>query len=96
MFVRILVKMIILGSLWDKAIWCWLLLMQKPEIPFFLLFSAILAPLKWTKKENKGLQVGGIYGPKCELNKTTLSKSIGPFFREKWCETTRKQHAKIM
>jgi hypothetical protein len=31
------------------------------------------------------------YGPMCKLKNKPLTKLLGPFFKEKWSETTRKQ-----
>jgi hypothetical protein len=35
--------------------------------------------------------MGGTYDPMFKLKNMPLTKSFGPFFKEKWSETTRKQ-----
>jgi len=55
-----------------------------------MLFLAIWALSNGPKKVLRGLQVGGMYGPISELENRPLTKSLGPFFQEKWSKTTRK------
>jgi hypothetical protein len=43
------------------------------------------------KKVLKGPQVGGIYDPMSKHKNKPLTKSLGPFLRDKWSNTTRKQ-----
>jgi hypothetical protein len=68
---------------------------NKPENRFFILFSFHLganwAPLNDPRKVNKGLQVGKMYGPIAKLTNKPITKSLGPFFKEKWSVTTKKQ-----
>jgi hypothetical protein len=42
------------------------------------------------KRELKGPQFGGMYGPMSNLENKPLTKSLGPFFQEKWLKTTRE------
>ena len=58
---------------------------------FFFHFGAIWAPPNGPKKVLKDLQVEGTYGPMSKLKNKPLTKLFGPFFKEKWSETIRKQ-----
>jgi hypothetical protein len=53
--------------------------------------GAIWAPPNGPKKVPKGLQVDRIYGTMRKLINKPLTKLLGPFFKEKWSETSRKQ-----
>jgi hypothetical protein len=43
-------------------------------------FGAIWAPPNGSKKVDKGLQVGKMYGSMCKNENKPLTKSLGPFF----------------
>ena len=51
---------------------------------FFMLFFVNVGPLGHPqmdkKKVDKGLQVGGMYGPMSKLKDKPLTKSLGPLF----------------
>jgi hypothetical protein len=70
------------------------MLQNNQKTVFFYLaydfFGAIWAPPSRPRKVNKGQQIGGMYGSMSKLDDKPLTKSLGPFFKKKWSETTRK------
>jgi hypothetical protein len=70
-------------------------MVQNNKKQVFMLFiphvGAIWAPPNEPKKVPKGSQVGRTYGPMRKLKDKHLTKLLGPFFKEKWFETTRKK-----
>jgi hypothetical protein len=58
---------------------------------FFCYFEAIWATPNGPKKVLKGLQVECMYSFMYKLKNKPITKSLSPFFQEKWSKTTTKQ-----
>jgi hypothetical protein len=56
----------------------------------FFHFVTICSPLNGPKMVPNGLQVGKMYRPMSKLKNKPLTKSYGPFCKEKWSKTARK------
>jgi hypothetical protein len=61
------------------------------KIGFLATFGHFGAPQNGPKNILKVPQLGGISRLVSDLKNKPLTKSLGPFFWEKWSETTRKQ-----
>jgi hypothetical protein len=58
-------------------------MVQNNQKTGFMMFLVILGPFRHPqmdlKKVDKGLQMGGMYGPMSKLRNKPLTKSLGPF-----------------
>jgi hypothetical protein len=57
---------------------------------FYSVFSRFWASPNRQEKVDNGFQVGRMYGPTFKLESKPLTKSLGPFFKEKCSKTTKK------